>query len=60
MSDGLKVLFGALIGAVVILLVVGGFSSGTMGYGMMGGIGQMMSGGMMGGSLLGMLFALLF
>jgi hypothetical protein len=36
------------------------FSGGTMGYGMMGGMGQMMSGSMMGSSLLGMLFALLF
>jgi hypothetical protein len=28
MSDGLKVLLGALVGAVVVLLLVGGFSGG--------------------------------
>jgi len=60
-SDGLKVLLGAVVGALVVLLLVGGFSgSGGMGYGMMGGMGHMMSGGMMGGGLLGMLFAGLF
>jgi len=53
MSDGLKVLLGALGGAVLTLLLVGGFSVGGMGYGMMGG-------SMMGGGLFGVLFALLF
>src|SRR5215217_3654077 len=56
MSDGLKV----LVGAVVVLLLVGGFSGWGMGYGMTGGMGSMMSGGMMSGGLFGMLFALLF
>ena len=45
MSDGLKVVLGAVVGALVVLLLVGGFSgSGGMGYGMMGGMGHMMSG----------------
>ena len=48
MSDGVKVLLGALGGVIVALLLAGGFSGGGMGYGMMGG------------SLLGMLFTLLF
>ena len=55
MSDGLKVLLGALARAVLALLLVGSFSSGGMGYGMMGGMGSMMGGG-----LFGTLFALLF
>jgi uncharacterized membrane protein len=56
MSDGLKVLLGALGGAVLVLLLVPVFGGG----GMTGGMGSMMSGGMMGGGLFGMLFALLF
>jgi hypothetical protein len=56
MSDGLKVLLGALGGALLVLLLVGGFSGGGgMGYGIMGGMGHMMSGGM-----IGILFMLLF
>ena len=34
MSDGLKVVLGALVGALVVLLLVGDFSGGEMGYGM--------------------------
>jgi len=61
MSGGLKVLLVALGGAVLVLLLVGGFSGGGgMGYGMMGGMGHMMSGGMMGGGMIGALFMLLF
>jgi hypothetical protein len=48
MSDGLKVLLGALGGAVLVLLFISVLGRG----GMMGGMGSMMSGGM--------LFALLF
>ena len=44
MSDGLKILIGALIGAIVVLL----FGSVLGGGGMMGGMGSMMGGGMMG------------
>src|SRR5215208_3689253 len=56
MRDGLKVLMGALGGALLVLLLVAGFSGGGgMGYGMMGGMGHMMSGGM-----IGALFTLLF
>jgi hypothetical protein len=47
-SDGLKVLLGALGGAVLVLLLISVLGRG----GMMGGMGSMMSGGM--------LFALLF
>jgi hypothetical protein len=65
MSDGLKILLGALGGAILALLLVGGFSGSGTGYGMMGGMGQMMGGSMMGGSMMGgglfgMLFAGLF
>ena len=56
MSDGLKILLGAFGGAIAILLFVSVLGGG----GMMGTMGQMMSGSMMGGGLLGMLFALLF
>jgi len=49
MSDGLKVLLVALGGAVLVLLLVGGFSGG-------GGMGY----GMMGGGMIGALFMLLF
>jgi uncharacterized membrane protein len=56
MSDGLKILLGALGGAIVVLLFVSVLGGG----GMMGTMGQMMSGSMMGGGLFGMLFALLF
>ena len=56
MSDGLKVLLGALAGAIIVLLFVSRLGGG----GMMGTMGSMMSGGMMGGGLFGMLFALLF
>ena len=52
MSDGLKILLGALGGAIVILLFVSVLGGG----GMMGTMGQMMSGSMMGGGLFGMLF----
>jgi hypothetical protein len=48
MSDGLKVLLGALGGAVLVLLLISVLGRG----GMMGAMGSMMSGGM--------LFALLF
>ena len=51
MSDGLKILLGALGGAIVVLLFVSVLGGG----GMMGGMGSMMGGG-----LFGMLFALLF
>ena len=61
MSDGLKVLLGALVGAIIVLLFVsrlgGGGMMGSMGSMMSGG---MMSGGMMGSGLFGILFALLF
>jgi hypothetical protein len=60
MSDGLKVVLGALGGALLVLLLIGGFSGSGMGYGMMGGMGQMMGGSMMGGGIFGMLFAGLF
>ena len=53
MSDGLKILLGALGGAIVVLLFVSVLGGG----GMMGSMGQMMSGSMMGGGLFGMLFA---
>ena len=49
MSDGLKVLFGVLAGAIIVLLSVS-----TLGG------GGMMSGGMKGGGLFGVLFMLLF
>ena len=52
MGDGLKVFLGAVIGALVTLLLVGGLFGG-MGYGMMGR-------SMMGGGPLGVLFALTF
>ena len=48
MSDGLKVLLGVLGGAVVVLLLVGGFC----GSGGMGGMGTMMSGGIFGGLIM--------
>ena len=60
MSDALKVHLGALGGVLLVLLLVDGFSGGGMGYGMMGGMGLMMSGGMMGGGMIGTLFMLLF
>ena len=61
MSDGLKILLCALGRALVVLLLVAGFSGGGgMGYGMMGGLGSMMSGGMMGAGIIGILFMLLF
>jgi hypothetical protein len=47
-GDGLKMAFGFVVGALLVLLLVGGFSGGGMGYGMMGG------------GALGMLFALTF
>jgi uncharacterized membrane protein len=56
MIDGLKILLGFLAGAIVVLL----FVSTLGGRGMMGGMGQMMSGGMMGGGLFGMLSAFVF
>jgi hypothetical protein len=30
----------ALVGGIVVLLLVGGFSSGGLGYGMMGSVGE--------------------
>jgi hypothetical protein len=45
---------------VLALLLVGGFSGSGMGYGMMGGTGRMMSGGMLSGGLFSVLFSLLF
>jgi hypothetical protein len=48
MSDGLKILIGALIGAIVILL----FGS-VFGGGMMGGMGTMMGGGLFYASICG-------
>lgn len=53
MSDSLKALLGVLGEASVVLLLIGGFSGS-------GGIGSMMSGGMMGGGIFGGLFMLLF
>lgn len=52
MNDGMKILLGALVRVLLVLL----FASFVGG----GGIGQMMGGGMMGGGLFGMLFMLLF
>jgi uncharacterized membrane protein len=51
MSAGLKVLLGVLAGAIVVLPFVSALGGGSM----MGGMGQMMGGG-----LFGMLFAVLF
>ena len=56
MSDGLKILLGFLVGAIVVLL----FVSTLGGRGMMGGMGSMMSGSMMSGGLFGMLSAFVF
>ena len=56
MSDGSKVALGAVVGALVVLLLFGGFSGG-MGH-MMGG--SMMGGSMMGGGVLGMLVPVVF
>jgi uncharacterized membrane protein len=49
MSDTLKILLGALVGASIVMLFVSAIGGGGM-----------MSGGMMGSGLFGMLFALLF
>jgi uncharacterized membrane protein len=49
MSDGIKVLLGAVVGALLTLLLVGVFSGGGM-----------MSGGMMAGGMIGMSLMLLF
>ncbi len=57
MSDGIKVLLGALAGALLTLLLVGVFSGGGRGQ-MMGG--GMMGGGMMAGGLIGMSLMMLF
>lgn len=54
MSDSLKVLLGVL-GGVIVLLLLGVFYGGGM-----GGMDSMMSGGMMGYGIFGMLFLLLF
>jgi hypothetical protein len=51
MSDGSKVALGAVVGALVVLLLFGGFS---------GGMGHMMGGSMMGGGVLGMLVPVVF
>ena len=55
MSNVLKVLLGVLGGAILVLLLVGVFSSSAG----MGGMGSMMSGGMMGDGIFGGLFMLL-
>lgn len=55
MSDPIKILLGALGGAILALLLVGVFSGDGM-----SGMGQMMGGAMMGGGMFGMLFMLLF
>jgi hypothetical protein len=39
-SNGLEPMLGALVGGIVVLLLVGGFSSGGLGYGMMGSVGE--------------------
>jgi hypothetical protein len=39
-SNGLELMLGALVGGIVVLLLVGGFSSGGLGYGMMGSVGE--------------------
>jgi hypothetical protein len=39
-SNGLQLMLGALVGGIVVLLLVGGFSSGGLGYGMMGSVGE--------------------
>jgi uncharacterized membrane protein len=51
MSDGSKVALGAVVGALVVLLLFGGFSDG---------MGHMMGGSMMGGGILGMLVSVVF
>ena len=60
MSDGLKLVIGAVVVALVVLLLVGGFSGSVMGYGMMGGMGQLLGGSMIDGGFLVMLVALVF
>jgi hypothetical protein len=39
-SNGLELMLSALVGGIVVLLLVGGFSSGGLGYGMMGSVGE--------------------
>jgi len=51
MGDGSKVALGAVLGALVVLLLFGGFT---------GGMGHMMGGSMMGGGVLGMLLSGVF
>jgi uncharacterized membrane protein len=51
MGDGSKIALGAVVGALVVLLLIGSFS---------GGMGHMMGGYMMGGGILGMLISLMF
>jgi hypothetical protein len=51
MGDGSKVALGAVVGALVVLLLIRGFS---------GGMGPMMGGPMMGGGVLGMLVSSVF
>lgn len=55
MGDNAKVFLGAIVGALVVLLLIAVLTGG----GMMG-MGSMMGGGMMGGGMFGMLFMLLF
>jgi len=55
MGDNAKVLLGAIVGALVVLLLLAILRGG----GMMG-MGSMMGGGMMGGGMFGILFMLLF
>ena len=51
MGDGSKVALGAVVGALVVLLLIGGFS---------GGMGHMMGGSMMGVGVLGVLISSVF
>jgi hypothetical protein len=51
MGDGSKVALGAVVGALVVLLLFGGFS---------GVMGHMMGGSMMGGGVLGMFVSVVF
>lgn len=53
----LKVVLGILGAAIVVLLLFGAFGSGID---PMGGMERMMSGGMMGGGVIGVLLMLLF
>lgn len=56
MNRNISAILGGLAVVFVGLLLLATF----VGAGMMGGTGQMMSGGMMGGGVVGLLFMLLF